>query len=349
MIKRISAIAVAAFAAAALVGPSSALAGGSHLLGMYKVEKHIDIEGEDGTYTISCNPGDIAVDGMWRLDNYDQDNDYAYEALHSTPAWYDVQLALEPTSAYSSAIDTYTFEFVPLAGGDVQGKLFLTCLPLNVVTYNGHTHAWVVASATRVDQTPDPLVGPASWPNGVSGDANQTTACPSTSLAIAPGFRWVTNASPAAPTYGGYGKVVRREPNSYAAPTKWNWTFVTSSPDVQRVQISYRCLPYKSGTTNGHAHRIVASGKYKVIPPSIPKNSNGEVQAICGEHYKAMLGGWNFKTAPVFAPGHFHWWYLGMDPRPKARAFKVLNTDPVNAWAPTTSQFGVVCFKDRTT
>ena len=47
-------ITAAALAVAALAGPSSALAGSSHLLKTYKVEKHLDIQGEDGSYVIKC-------------------------------------------------------------------------------------------------------------------------------------------------------------------------------------------------------------------------------------------------------------------------------------------------------
>src|SRR5581483_5747390 len=127
--KRITIIAAAALAALA-IAPGSALATGAHFLGMYKVEKHLDIQGEGGSYSISCNdPSDIAVDGMWRIDNVEQDNDYYYAPLHNTPFWYDVNLAVEPVAAYSSAKDTYTFKFLPQSGGDAQGKLFLTCLP----------------------------------------------------------------------------------------------------------------------------------------------------------------------------------------------------------------------------
>ena len=48
--KRTTKIAVAALAATALLAPSQALAGrGSHLLSVYKFEKHLDFDGELGT------------------------------------------------------------------------------------------------------------------------------------------------------------------------------------------------------------------------------------------------------------------------------------------------------------
>src|SRR3954447_8267288 len=58
-------------------GAAPASAGGrSHLLGIYKIDTPIDVQGEDGTYTAACHSGDIALDGMWRIDDIDQDNDY---------------------------------------------------------------------------------------------------------------------------------------------------------------------------------------------------------------------------------------------------------------------------------
>src|SRR4029079_8392234 len=38
-------------------------------LDMYTAEQHIRLgESESGTYTLSCPNGDIAADGMWRID-----------------------------------------------------------------------------------------------------------------------------------------------------------------------------------------------------------------------------------------------------------------------------------------
>jgi hypothetical protein len=79
---------------------------------------------------------------------------------------------------------------------------------------------------------------------------------------------------------------------------------------------------------------------------TIPAQQTSEVQVICGEHYKAMLGAWDFTGF------HTVLWYLGMDPRPKSRSFKVLNTGPainVSFSPPAGPKFGSLCFKTKTT
>jgi hypothetical protein len=55
-----------------------------------------------------------------------------------------------------------------------------------------------------------------------------------------------------------------------------------------------------------------------------------------------MIGAWDFGSFY----GYKKLWYLGMDPRPKTRAFKILNADLSNDY---NADFGLVCFKDKTT
>ena len=59
--------------------PASASA--AHDLGIYKVEQQVDIASDMVTADLSCRDGDIALDGMWRIDHadYDEDDEADYE------------------------------------------------------------------------------------------------------------------------------------------------------------------------------------------------------------------------------------------------------------------------------
>lgn len=327
--KRTFIIAAAALAVAALAGPSTALAGKSHLLGVYKVEKHLDLQGEDGEYTISCDGTDIAVDGMWRIDNVDQDNDYVYGSgpLSSSPwnpAW-DVLNSVEVVEAYASSDSTYRFKFIPQSGGDVQGKLFLFCLPRDTTQAAGHQHPWSLRA-----QATSALPGPVP--------ANGNSSCLAGEIAVQPGFQ----------TTGGGWHLYRRWPGgTLDRPTSWSMSLVPGDGTVGAVNDSWSCLKLKSGpyplTSPNHAHRIVtkwrpANHPLTTVNRTIPANAVNEQRVHCGEHYKGALGA--FSTSTPYTV-----WYLGMDPRPKTRAFKVLNS----TLGTGSMDFGALCFKDRTT
>lgn len=353
--KRITFLAVAASAAMAMLAPGSAFAGGAHLLGSYKVEKHIDIQGDGGEYTISCPNNDIAIDGMWRVDNADQDNDYSYDTAPSGNAGLDVLNSLEPVAAYADSTDVslFHFEFVSLEGGDVQGKLFLTCLPKTATQNSGHTVAWL-PSAWHSDpavSVPAP-VGPATY-SIVSPTTTPalppTTRCGIKEIAIQPGFQWAGGGT-------AYGKPFMRTPRSGMSSTKWrSWQWGFFSPTGGSLTLSWRCLPYLSAYNQPlaphHRHAIRVAPRTGTTPnPGILKAQRvTEIQVICGEHYKAMLGAWDFGYSNyTWSPSDYFkkLWYLGMDPRPKVRAYRVMNTDIVDIDG--SSMFGALCFHDKT-
>src|SRR3954451_6666947 len=349
--KRITLIAVAAFAAMAVLAPGSAFAGGAHLLGMYKYEKHIDVQGDGGEYTITCPNDDIAIDGMWRVDNADQDNDYTYDTAPSGFANLDVLNSLEPVAAYADAANDskFHFEFVSLEGGDVQGKLFLTCLPDTATPNQGHTVAWLPSVQHTDGGTP--FAGPSLSPNTyVNAVPAATTACGVKEMAIQPGFQWAGSGT-------NYGKPYKRTPTSGTSSTKWrSWSWGFFSPTGGTVTLTWRCLPYLSDYNvplaphHRHAIQVAPRNNTTPNPATLYGSRVTEIQVICGEHYKAMLGSWDFGYSGYsWAPGDYFkkLWYLGMDPRPKSRAYKILNTDPANING--TTMFGGLCWKDKTT
>jgi hypothetical protein len=332
--KLTSKLAAAAMVAAALVAPSSALAGKSHHLKLYKVEMHVDIEGQDDTYNVACKNGDLALDGMWRVDTVEQDNDYVYDGPGATwsttfdppdHADWDVLRSVRPIYVVRNGPSSYDFRFVPEAGGDVAMKLFITCLGEKTESIGGHTHTFAFGP------------GNGSSPVSFASPTFTSPACPSGSIVAQPSFSITAGDADLQASY----------PNPTA--TTWTWKFANATASFTGA-VSWSCLPLKSSNPSSgpnHKHRIVKN-LAKIFTPNdaIKKTSVGEKQAICGEHYKGMIGGWDITAGPnPWQFRHLHLFYLGMDPRIKSRAFKFINKDSVQQ----SPDLYLVCFKDRTT
>lgn len=367
---RLLGLLTSAAAFAAFGAPSTALAGKSHFVNPYKVEQHVELEGEDAEYVVSCKGNDIAVDGMWRIDNVDQDNDWEDQdpALAAFWAWpagsssigtspdLTIRKAIRPMAVYADGTDTakYHFKFTPLAGADTQIKLFVICVTNPLAPIGGHTHNWQfttvpaqqTATAPALTQTTDPATAPVTV----------TATCPAKTIVVEPGFETTSTSNhivysrplPSGPTWTG---------------KQWGWKAWDDgvvAPAV--VKYTWRCLDVKSsGPSSGptHKHSLVFNKKETTwdntgtpVNPKIGPQQIAERQSHCGEHYKALLGGWdvtaNWRAAsagPPAYPAHMWIYFLGMDPRIKTRAFKFLNTDEIPGVVTT----AVVCFKDRTT
>jgi hypothetical protein len=248
-----------------------AMAGNSHYLGVYKVEKHVDFEGEGGPLeTISCRPGDIALDGMWRIDAVDQDNDYVPApppgfGTTGNLLWDNLESVLTVT-ARRTALGTYSFAFLPFGGGDSQGKLFLTCLPQPTLMVNGHSHTWTVGPLQT--NAAVPVAGPGLTTHATTPD------CAVNEIAIAPGFDWAAG--------GARGNVSRRWPSTTAV-RGWDWSFV--SDDVGAIDVSWACLALKSnaGGSPAHKHRIIK--QFRSTTQLVVQNSPRTYQVHCGDLY----------------------------------------------------------------
>jgi hypothetical protein len=299
----------------ALALPAAANAGGSHVLKLYKVEKQVDING-DASYDLSCNNGDYATDGMWRVDQVDQDNDIPGNILTQVAVY----------GAYPDATDKsqYHFEMENLAGGDSQVKLFLTCLGkssdmgVNSVTFN--------LGSRQFQQF--------GYAAGVNSDFF-TSSCPANTIAVAPGFETIA---------GDARLVASRTSLATGEPAVGrNWAMAFNSDGGTTVKRYMRCLDLKSNPgPNGAAHRIVVSRVGGLPSPNftIHPGDTVEKQSICGELYKGMVHG--FDVSAGDAPFEY---FFGMDPRIKARAYKFYNggLGNIKVWT------GLTCFKDKTT
>jgi hypothetical protein len=308
---------------------STALAGGKgHFPVMYKVEKQVDVEGDDTVVSLSCDGNDIAIDGMWRIDEVNQDNDFGP---------LDIRTAIWVRYSESDNADPsqWNFDFVNTTAGNGNIHIFLTCLGKKTTQTSGHTHDWNIGPKQTTS------VGPAAA--GTLLNANASGCNAGTQLAVAPGFNFTA----------GSGRPYLWRPTSTSPPfNAWRQGFYVTSAGTA-LDATVRCLDIKSSGPSsgpGHTHSIVYKFKQASPTPTIPAGQTQEKQAICGELYKAMLGAYDFGD-PGTSPGDFngnepYLWFFGMDPRPKTRAFSFYNSDPLN---PHPVDIGALCWHVRTT
>jgi hypothetical protein len=293
---------------AALASPASALPGKPHEVYMYKVEKHVDLSGEFPDQNmhehVYCNPGDIALDGMWRVDHVDQAN---------PPDTFGDERDVYFLASYGDDADRTEWHFraTNYADGDAQVKLFVTCIRGNVEQAFGHTHQ--VRISNRYDDGSH-----SALPAGTYEWDSFGNVCAPDEYAVAPGFN-VTSS-----VYGKRIRLFRNWPTSNFRG--WHWAFVVEDP--VDISVYIRCLrTTTSASGNGpHAHELPMtwrSNGYGGVYNHLNVTGTQERRLNCDDgangnfyqDYKAMVGAF-------WIDDPHHVWYLGMDPRPKQRAYK---------------------------
>ncbi|MEY2433022.1 MAG: hypothetical protein QOC92_2747, partial [Acidimicrobiaceae bacterium] len=168
----------------ALALPGQALA--AHDLYIYKAEAQVDLYSDDQVADVGCKTGDHVLDGMWRIDAADQDDDNL--------GLVNIAHAADVVEAYPSDASTYHFHFVKWAIGRVQAKIFVTCLGAQTAGDMGHTHSFEVSPyqvQTATIGSGNTEIQP-DW-NGNPMDG-YTEPCDKGWLAISPGFRFTSPA-----------------------------------------------------------------------------------------------------------------------------------------------------------
>lgn len=308
--------------ASAAVGPRP------HEVYMYKVEKQVDLSGEwpdnylhDHLY---CNPGDIALDGMWRVDHVDQVNPDADN-------FYGDERDVVVYASYGDDIDRskWHFRMENYADGNAQVKLFLTCIRGTVEQAFGHTHDVLITN--RIDFSHGSMpAGPQEW--------DHNNPCPVGYWAVAPGFN--------APN-DDYVKIFRSYPTS--SFRGWHWAFLVDHAHTD-INVYVRCLNEKVRTYGSHpswhSHKLQIDWvpNFGGHPFNLSvSHDKSEKQLSCDTYnpkyhdYKAMVGGF-------YIDDPHHVWFLGMDPRPKTRAYSFY-------WDGSGSShgyLGVLCIRART-
>ncbi len=297
---------------AAFASPAAAAPGKPHEVYIYKVEKHVDMSGEfPDQYMhehVSCNPGDIALDGMWRVDHVDQAN---------PPDTVGDERDVIFTASYGDGIDPTKWHFRAhnYADGNAQIKLWTTCIRGTVEQAYGHTHN-VVVSNQWVDNAHTSLAA------GSGNEFDHLNSCGPGELAVAPGFNF---------NMAGVGNDDHRVRIFRSWPTpnfrSWHWAFLVEDSGVD-VTLYLRCLQIKTSAAGSgpHAHNLQWSWRpngYAGFHDALNVLGTQERRVNCDDgangsfyqDYKAAVGAF-------WIDDPFHVWFLGMDPRPKQRAFK---------------------------
>lgn len=321
----------------ALALPSQALAG--HDLYIYKAEQQVDMVSDDQVAEVGCKSGDHVLDGMWRIDHADQDDDNL--GLTSIARAVDV---LEARPIDDS---TYRFHFVKEAIGRAQIKIFVTCLGRRTDNDLGHTH--------NIDVTDYLVEHYAAWnntelvPDWDNNPLNGVTdPCPAGYWAVTPGFEFTSPASDLIDP--GFGRIYE---STYNNPNmrSWKWAF-QFGPTGGEVDVTIRCLRIRvdavaSGMAPpGDRHKLIA--RYQTDSPTFKKKRVDEGQASCGSMYKAVVSGFAINplhVGPGLNDSSTKMWYLGMDPRIKLRALRILDSSGVARLA----DMATLCLNYRTT
>lgn len=311
-----------------LIGlPSTSFA--AHDLRIAKAEQHFTMDSDDLAVDISCPAGYRVVDGMWRIDHADQDDDLGY--------YENYVPSVDVLEAYSDTPSSYHFYFVKNAIGRVQGKVFLTCI--GAKTENDETHTMAL---TFLDGGPGGA-GPVARagtpiPAGSTGLQSSNTAasgnqCPAKYILIAPGFKTTPGSE-----LQGVGRIVKSNlANTTTASDNrdWEWRFALGPAPGGKIDTSFRCLKIRvdqlaSGSAPPtHRHKLIK--KTRNSTPALAASSINNPQIHCGDAYKAVVAGFTIPdgfvdgTLSDWSTNLWQVWYLGMDPRPKTRAYRFYN------------------------
>ncbi|OJU95680.1 MAG: hypothetical protein BGO23_08735 [Solirubrobacterales bacterium 67-14] len=192
------------------------------------------------------------------------------------------------------------------ATGRVQAKIFAVCI-------RETTSPDTTGHSLKVS---DPV---ATTVNLHNGNNEATLSCPAGTTAIQPGF-------------------IADEPGLlvYSQPEGNGWKFVyktDSASSGDHATFSIRCLSKELAVSDGHSHNL--SFQRIWTEQTIQPGDVNEVQLICPDGSKGIVGGWDLDDGLVS---------LGNDPRPVTRAFKVYNpTDH-----PLKARYSLLCLGDRT-
>lgn len=197
------------------------------------------------------------------------------------------------TESRAVGADTWRVTAVNGATGRAQAKAFAVCVAEETAEAAGHRHALVVTPvpARTVD---------------LEGGAEVDLVCPATAVPIAPGHR----------LEGGVVPVASR-PDGVSG---WRFSVPAGAPTGAQGTFTLDCLERRTAEAAGHTHPLTIGAlrtTARVQPGEI-----AEVQLSCpddasGAGGKGIVAGYDLPRGLVS---------LGSDPRPKTRAFKVVNT-----------------------
>jgi len=209
--------------------------------------------------------------------------------------------APEVVESRASSLGTWQGTVHNTATGRAQAKIFAVCI--KKTTADGGHDLIVSAPVTATE-----VLAP--------GRNEAVLQCGPGQVAIQPGFIASTP-----------GDLV------YSQPEGNGWKFVYDIQEGGDATFSIRCLTRQVSLENGHTHDLALKRIW--TEQTIQPGEVAEVQLICPDGSKGIVGGWDLDDGLVS---------LGNDPRPVTRAFKVYNpTDQ-----PLKARFSLLCLGDRT-
>lgn len=312
----------------ALALPATAVAAGTnssaqkHELRMYKVERFVAVDAVDynDQVDLSCNGDDIAVDGMWRI-----------EEVHYNPQIHEF--------AFNRYADVSVFRSFSTGDGDwrfgvrndteevAQVKLWVTCLGRSTEgAEEGHRHDFTVTPLR------ESTVALAAGSVTELDAGNET--CAADEVGIAAGF----DVAAAAPV-----RLYRSWPGR-ADLRSWKLGFY--APEDPNVTTSLRCLNFRTTRAGVRNHRHALRWRLAKFTTSLSKDYVHTPKQDCGQIEKALIGVFDIRGSYGWGAGYGdHWlWFLGMEPQIKSRVFHVWNHSKTNAYQAT---FGAICVNDK--
>lgn len=208
--------------------------------------------------------------------------------------------------SYASDADTWTVTLRNDATGRAQTKAFAVCVQATTSALNGHSHPLLVT-------------GPSAQgvPVGSNGQAQAALSCATGEVPVAPGFRFASAAT-----------ALTSRP---AGATGWSFAAEGLAPGT--ATFSVRCLATKTGSAAGHQHDLSLTQLTRSVP--VPAGQKVEEQLSCEGDAKGVVAGARLGTGLVG---------LGNDPRPKTRAFSLLNPTA----APVQADLWLLCLSTKT-
>jgi hypothetical protein len=270
----------------------------------YRVSQFLRLdEGQSGSFNVACQHGDLVTDGMWQVDALDSNPQLDDEA-------FDRVSGVDVLEAESISTTSYRFTLRNNVEGQAQLHLAVTCLA-------GFVSDGTDRYALRLSA---PLTTTAAVPSGA--EVTQAVACPAETVAVAPGFRVVTDP-------GHTARVTASAPLDLALTTLQRR--VVAFGDVQ-TSTSARCLSRNSARRGGRRWRLPLTLR---MTPATVAGTDPEAYAVsCRARETAITGMFDLPGA----------WFVGELPAGRQRTFRVQSRE---AGADGALHVGLLCLGDR--
>lgn len=209
--------------------------------------------------------------------------------------------------AQSNGSQDYLVTIKNQTPGTAQFKVFGVCVNRTTSVNDGHSH-------TITTNGPQDTTVPVAV-----GTRVLTLSCAPGELAVAPGYRLFS------------AEAVLNGSSPINDGQAWRFTFGVTTAGTLRASIW--CLPVRTSTDAGHSHSLVTGLRTRTV--SVPGNSTVSETVSCPDDAKGIVASWE-----VDGPMSF----LGNDPEPKSRVFRLHNRSA----NPYPAQIGLICLADRT-